>query len=883
MSFTDLEAMLTAVPSGPEGLAGFAGRMAAATEAVVHADAVAVWLWRTSDDGGRTLERVAVSNPMAGNLAAPPVDSSSQAPGSPPQKPGSRMGAPAVEPETVQVPLGPYGYATVRGASDPAALERFAETAPRLGDLLSRFLPRAELERSNRWLILQGELHRRAATSLASARTLEELGRLMEALADELMSIEYSGIYFIDPRSGRLRLVVAKGLTEAERIAAERTAELRHPGHVIRTGQPIDVPDTDAVDHAGEPPGHGRIVRSRLYLPVRVGGRTVGSIGFASARPANFGPRHEQALHFLCDLAGVTYARLEAQQETERKGQLIEATATANERLLSALDWRQAATAALALVGSALDVAALALVRLEPDEHAEQLDFVWQPLFGEPWRLRDRVARPTVDERERLGRNISVVVVEGSAAGAVMLKPVVVDGALWGVVACEPHGSGLAEIAQAERAALRWLANGFAAAIVRERLDRELRERHKVEAVSRLASGIAHEFNNLLWPVLLYSEILERGGEVNDRARQMLRDMRRSATRASELVQQVFAVSRSRDRVLQVVDVPELAVEVAATVRRSAPTSLRIVSTIDSDAGHVLGDEDSVRELLQNLLAQALDAASGTGELQAAPSDPSGGATIRLDVERVERDRGSWIRIVVCDDGHHASDAAVGTATARDAVGTETARDAVGMETARDAVGTETARDAVGMATARRLCGALGGEIALERRPGAGLVRELFLPIALREPAAHAEAEPSLDELVAKAYPTPSPEARWILLVDDDGAVLEVARQILESLEYEVEACSTPARALEVLGDGARPLSLLLTDLSMPGMDGLTLAREARRLRPALPIVFCTGFGDARAERVARELGAAAFIRKPIDFDQYAKTIRAAIEGSPRG
>jgi len=238
---------------------------------------------------------------------------------------------------------------------------------------------------------------------------------------------------------------------------------------------------------------------------------------------------------------------------------------------------------------------------------------------------------------------------------------------------------------------------------------------------------------------------------------------------------------------------------------------------------------------------------------------------------------------VVCDDGHHASDAAVGMETARDAVGTETARDAVGMETARDAVGTETARDAVGMATARRLCGALGGEIALERRPGAGLVRELFLPIALREPAAHAEAEPSLDELVAKAYPTPSPEARRILLVDDDGSVLEVARQILESLEYEVEACSTPARALEVLGDGARPLSLLLTDLSMPGMDGLTLAREARRLRPALPIVFCTGFGDARAERVARELGAAAFIRKPIDFDQYAKTIRAAIEGSPRG
>jgi CheY-like chemotaxis protein/signal transduction histidine kinase len=831
MSTADLEAMLAAPPSDAESLSGVAEHVAGLVREACGADAVAIWIWRTNGDGVRRLEPLTTLG--ATSAAAPQFEPSA-------------VHARAAHRSTnadgrcrVDVALGGYGMLRAWSVRefDDAFVERLHALAPQVGERLAGHLPRSELERNNRWLLLQGELDRRAATSLAGVRSVEELGRHIESLADELFPIEYSGVYFIDPRTNRLRLVYAKGLSEAERAAAERTAEHRHPGQVLRTGEAVDVRDTEAEPHAGEPPSHGRSVRSRLYLPVRVGGDVVGSIGFASSRPGSFGTQHQQALRFLCDLAGVTYARLQAQQEIERRGQLIEATATANERLLSALEWRQAATAALALVGNALDVAALALVKLEQDERAEQVDFVWQPLFGAPWRYRDRVARLEREERDKLARGLGVVITtargDGDAPCTVECKPVLVDGVLWGVIACE------ATLGRAERAALRWLANGFAATIMRERMDRELRERHKVEAVSRLASGIAHDFNNLLWPVLLYSEILERGPGLDDRARQMLRDMCRSATRASELVQQVFAVSRSRDRVLQVVDVPEIAIEVAATARRSSPTAVHIVSTIDNDAGHVLGDEDSVRQLLQHLLAQSLDAASSADERAAS-------GVIRLSVERLERDRGSWIRIVVRDESQ------------------------------------APAEDPIGMAIVRRLSTELGGEMTCERS-AAGSVRELLLPIALREPSAPAEPEPTIDELVARANPTPSPDAERVLLVDDDAAVLEVARQILESLGYEVVACDTPERALTVLGDGALPLALLLTDLSMPGMDGIGLARECRRLRPQLPIVFCTGFGDTRSERAARELGAAAFIRKPIDFDHYAKTIRAAIEGSPRG
>ena len=874
MPCTELEALVADPRLAAAGLREVAERGARAMAAAVACDGCEVWIWRSSAEGDRTLERVASFGPQ---LARSPLESVASD--------LALVGAPfAVRTDDGHAvsctALGVHG-AAVLVRRDSAAVPETAHLGPlaaRFGELLAAQLPRAELEASSRWLLTRSELERRAATALAGVRTVDELGGLIEALAEELFPIEYSGIYFVDPGSGRLTLVYAKGLTEAERRSAERTAGQRHPGQVIRTGQPLDVEDTEAVRDPGEPPGHGRRVLSRVYLPVRLGGAVVGAIGFASSRKASFGGRHRQVLAFLGDLAGLTYARLQAQAEIERRGQLIEATATANERLLSAIDWRHAATAAIALVGGVMNAGTLALVRIESAEDTEQVDFVWQPIFGAPWASRARVARPSAADAAQLARGNAVELPESDALPAALLKPVLVDGRLWGVIAFEPraqakvgHAAADAagaeprrasepsrgvDLSRAERSALRGLASGFSSAITRERMDTELRERQKLDAVSRLASGIAHDFNNLLWPVLLYSEILERGQGLDERSRQMLRDMRRAATRASELVQQVFAISRSRDRVLQVIDAAELAVEISATVRRSAPSSVAIHASIDADAGHVLGSEDAVRQVLVGLFAHALDAVRGAGSLH-------------LELERVERDRGAWIRIAATDDG------------------------LAGRE------------DPLELVAVRRTVAELGGQCTVRALQPGGTLREVLLPIALREPSSPVEATSSPGE----ARSSPGEVARWddpaprdpaafdaardaaappapsdcILLVDDDAAVLEVARQILESLGYAVVPCSDPRRALAVLGDGSVALSLLLTDLAMPGIDGITLAREARRLRPALPIVCCTGFGDARAERAAQEIGVAAFIRKPIDFDHYATTIRAAIDGPRRG
>ncbi|MGA1046049.1 MAG: hypothetical protein ACO3ZY_12720, partial [Phycisphaerales bacterium] len=182
------------------------------------------------------------------------------------------------------------------------SLNGLAERANALASRLVGVLPADQSARGSRQLLAQNRFDRRASKLLAGVRTLPELGRAISVLLDEIFPIEYQAIYFLDPANGRLRYVHAKGLSEKERAAPN------------------------------SPPSHGRTVRSRMYLPVLVDEVAVGALGFASSQPRSFGYEHHRALAFLCQLAGLAYAQIRARVEAERRGTLIESSATATER-----------------------------------------------------------------------------------------------------------------------------------------------------------------------------------------------------------------------------------------------------------------------------------------------------------------------------------------------------------------------------------------------------------------------------------------------------------------------------------------------------------------------------------------------------------------------
>ena len=762
------------------------------------------------------------------------------------------------EASVLELPIGPFGRVLlgfdVVGAAG-SAKRALAHSADALADELTLRLPADDLASAMRGLLRRNEVDRTIARSFAGVRTLEELGHTIEAVSDELFVVEYSGIYFLDPDTGRLRLVGAKGLDDHERRAAEATAEDRHPGFVLRTAQVVDIPDTSlAAPEVGvERRSHGKPVRSRLYLPVQVDGVVVGTVGFASERVANFTPHHREGLSFLADFAGLTYARLVAARENERRGALIVASHEAGARVLAALDWREVATAVLALLGDALDAGSLALVELPlaaaegTQPAAAAREFVWQPFFGEPWGLGHAVREAARAELAQLSAGHGLEVALGDARRRVLLKPVLVDGALWGILSFERRQPSLREADHAERSALRGLAGAFAIAVARERLEASLRQRQRMEAVGMLASGLARDFNNVLWPIILYTEMLDGGVALDARMRQMLHEIQSSARAASEIVQQVIALSLPRERTVELVSVPRVVEECASILARTVPATVSLQASTEPDAGSVLADSGAIHQAVLNLVTHAVEALAGrTGR-------------VHLLAERATQAGQRAVRIAV-------RGAAAG---APERVGPLAAFDPYSASSTSQASCTRAAAS-LGLGIVHRVVMELEGRMLVAEGECGGIVLEVTIPAADAEPAA-AESPQGLSRVAA------APRRAVVLVVDDDAAVLEVVRAMVAALGHEALAAPSPQEALETLDSREGAVDLLLTDLTMPGMTGIELAKEARRRSPALRVVCCTGYGDERAERLAKAAGISAFLRKPVDLDTLEETVRATL------
>lgn len=154
---------------------------------------------------------------------------------------------------------------------------------------------------------------------LGDVSDLEGLAAALRDITEQLIEVQYSAFYFRDPRTGRLRLLVAKGFTEEERRLAEDTAEERHPGLVMRTGKVLHVPDTEKDRrHLTKDSPRSFTVRSRLYIPVIVSGKVIGTLGLGSPRPRAFTRRTIHVLSFAAALAGVAYARIVAAEGAQQ-------------------------------------------------------------------------------------------------------------------------------------------------------------------------------------------------------------------------------------------------------------------------------------------------------------------------------------------------------------------------------------------------------------------------------------------------------------------------------------------------------------------------------------------------------------------------------------
>jgi PAS domain S-box-containing protein len=397
----------------------------------------------------------------------------------------------------------------------------------------------------------------------------------------------------------------------------------------------------------------------------------------------------------------------------------------------------------------------------------------------------------------------------------------------------------------------------------RRRLEADLRQAQKLETLGTLAGGIAHDFNNLLVPILgnaqLALGIVDPAGE----ARANLEDIVQAAERARELVKRILVFGRRADERREAINVPALVREVLGLLEASVPAGVRLSAHVVGDPPAVIGDPNQLHQAITNLClnaCQALGARPGRIDVtvETVPFEPP--ASADKPAAGVER----AVRLSIQDDGPGIPGDVL-----------ERIFDPF-FTTKRIGEGS-----GLGLAIVHAVVTQHGGTVTAHSEPGKGALFRLCFPAAKRTVAAG---------LGGPATEPASPAAgRRILCVDDDPRVLKTLVDMLKTAQHHVTAF-TSAREAE-LHVRAQPdaFDLLITDLTMPEMRGVDLAARVASLRPDLPVILLSGYGDAVLSQGTGPANIRLRLSKPVSLHDLlssvdrvvAATVGTTVGGGP--
>jgi two-component system, cell cycle sensor histidine kinase and response regulator CckA len=391
----------------------------------------------------------------------------------------------------------------------------------------------------------------------------------------------------------------------------------------------------------------------------------------------------------------------------------------------------------------------------------------------------------------------------------------------------------------------------FAVAMVediteRRRLEHEIQQVQKMEAVGLLAGGIAHDFNNILGVILGYGQILLRGLERGDGRRARVEGMLAAADRAAALTRQLLAFSRRQSLELKVLDLNGVVEDLARMLRRLLSAAIAFEFAPGSSLGWVRGDRSQVEQILINLAVNARDAMPGGGHLTVHTSNAV------LDAAFVKRHPGAspgpHVRLSVRDTG---------TGMAPEVM----ERVFEPFFTTKGTNGT-----GLGLSTVYGIVKQSGGYVAVESELGRGTCVSVYLPRVEDLPA----PEPADEDRDASGSET-------ILVVEDEEVLRDLIREQLEAFGYTVLVAADAHAAVEMGSSAGQHIDLLLTDVVMPGLNGREVAQRIQQKRPGLRVLYMSGYAiDVMAEHGVIEPGT-VLVSKPFMGSTLAAKVREVL------
>ncbi len=383
----------------------------------------------------------------------------------------------------------------------------------------------------------------------------------------------------------------------------------------------------------------------------------------------------------------------------------------------------------------------------------------------------------------------------------------------------------------------------------RQRLESQLRQAQKMEAIGTLAGGIAHDFNNILGAIIGYSEMAifdtEKGSMVHSNIEQVLK----AGHRAKDLVKQILAFSRKSEQDKKIILITPIIKEVLKLLRASLPTTIEIRQHIDPSLGAIFADPTQIHQVMMNLGTNSAHAMENTGGLLEVR-----GSNVDLDDEAASQYTGlvpgRYIRLAVSDTGHGI--------------------DSKALERIFDPYFTTKTKDkgtGMGLAVVHGIVKGHNGGLKVSSKPGRGTLFEILFP--------RTASEMQFDTIQMNSLPSGN---EHILFIDDEETLIDLGENMLTKLGYQVTAHTSSIEAIEVFKDSPDEFDLVISDMTMPNMTGEMVANEINKIRPNVPIIICTGFSEQLSEKKIDTLGIKGLLMKPLTISELAKTVRKALD-----